>query len=152
MIATWSVHDQSRGRCVISHMISSHKAESRQTLVLGVDAREFPGGLLRLDPAFAYAEPPSSWPLPWVELAPRSFCLISPSVTVTECKSVCPMHSEAQTKTQLGAKKGLFQGPPSRQVAQDPQILNSSKGWRYTWTHICLKPEPVLVLLSLAVC
>ena len=26
----------------------------------GVDAREFPGGLLRLDPAFAYAEPPSS--------------------------------------------------------------------------------------------
>jgi len=27
---------------------------------LGVDAREFPGGLLRLDPAFAYAEPPSS--------------------------------------------------------------------------------------------
>ena len=25
-----------------------------------VDAREFPGGLLRLDPAFAYAEPPSS--------------------------------------------------------------------------------------------
>ena len=24
------------------------------------DAREYPGGLLRLDPAFAYAEPPSS--------------------------------------------------------------------------------------------
>ena len=33
------------------------QAESRQTLVLGVDAREFPGGLLKLDPAFAYAEP-----------------------------------------------------------------------------------------------
>ena len=31
-------------------------------------SREFPGGLLRLDPAFAYAEPPSSWPLPQVEL------------------------------------------------------------------------------------
>ena len=30
------------------------------TLVLGVYAREFPGGLLKLDPAFAYAEPPSS--------------------------------------------------------------------------------------------
>ena len=29
-------------------------------LVLGVYAREFPGGLLKLDPAFAYAEPPSS--------------------------------------------------------------------------------------------
>ena len=26
----------------------------------GGDAREHPGGLLRLDPAFAYAEPPSS--------------------------------------------------------------------------------------------
>ena len=32
------------------------QAESRQTLVLGVYAREFPGGLLKLDPAFAYAE------------------------------------------------------------------------------------------------
>ena len=28
------------------------QAESRQTLVLGVYAREFPGGLLKLDPAF----------------------------------------------------------------------------------------------------
>ena len=37
------------------------KQYSRQTLVfLGGDAREYPGGLLRLDPAFAYAEPPSS--------------------------------------------------------------------------------------------
>ena len=26
----------------------------------GGDAREYPGGLLKLDPAFAYAEPPSS--------------------------------------------------------------------------------------------
>ena len=38
----------------------SIKQYSRQTLVLGVYAREFPGGLLKLDPAFAYAEPPSS--------------------------------------------------------------------------------------------
>ena len=30
----------------------STKQLSRQTLVLGVDAREFPGGLLRLHPAF----------------------------------------------------------------------------------------------------
>ena len=29
-------------------------------LVWGVDAREFPGRLLRLDPAFAYAKPPAS--------------------------------------------------------------------------------------------
>ena len=36
--------------------------ETRQTPVFfwGGDAREHPGGLLRLDPAFAYAEPPSS--------------------------------------------------------------------------------------------
>ena len=42
---------------------------------MGVDVREFPGGLLRLDPAFAYAEPPSSWPVSWAEflmLAPGS--------------------------------------------------------------------------------
>ena len=38
----------------------STKQSSRQTLVLGVDAREFPGGLLRLEPAFVYVEPPSS--------------------------------------------------------------------------------------------
>ena len=40
----------------------STKQYSRQTLVFfgGGDAREYPGGLLRLDPAFSYAEPPSS--------------------------------------------------------------------------------------------
>ena len=40
----------------------STKQYSRQTPVFlgGGDAREYPGGLLRLDPAFAYAEPPSS--------------------------------------------------------------------------------------------
>ena len=41
---------------------------------MGVDARGVPGGLLRLDPAFAYVEPPSSWPLSRAEyltLAPN---------------------------------------------------------------------------------
>ena len=39
----------------------STKQYSRQTLFFwGVDAREYPGGILRLNPAFAYAEPPSS--------------------------------------------------------------------------------------------
>ena len=45
---------------------------------MGVDAWGFPGGLLRLDPAFAYVEPPSSWPLPRAEcltLAPDLFDL-----------------------------------------------------------------------------
>ena len=47
---------------------------------MGVDARGFPGGLLRLDPAFAYVEPPSSWPLPWVEyltLVPSDLWLLA---------------------------------------------------------------------------
>ena len=35
---------------------------------MGVDAREFPGGLLRCNPAFAYVEPPSLCPLPLAEL------------------------------------------------------------------------------------
>ena len=34
---------------------------------MGVDAQEFPGGLLRLDPTFAYVKPPSSRPLSWAE-------------------------------------------------------------------------------------
>ena len=43
---------------------------------MGVDAQGFPGGLLRLDPAFAYVAPPSS--LPWAEyltLTPNTLCL-----------------------------------------------------------------------------
>ena len=50
---------------------------------MGVDARGFPGGLLRLDPAFAYVKPPSSWPLPWAEyltLAPNRRPGVLPSV------------------------------------------------------------------------
>src|SRR5574337_869019 len=48
------------------------------------DAREHPGGLLRLDPAFAYAEPPSSCPLSRVECLPGSRHMISAcSVTIS---------------------------------------------------------------------
>ena len=46
---------------------------------MGVDARGFPGGLLRLDPTIAYVEPPSSWPLSRAEyliLAPNNFALV----------------------------------------------------------------------------
>ena len=39
---------------------SALSPESRLWFFWGGDAREYPGGLLRLDPAFAYAEPPSS--------------------------------------------------------------------------------------------
>ena len=47
---------------------------------MGVDVRGFPGGLLRLDPAFAYVEPPSSGPLPRAELAPPILPSIFPSM------------------------------------------------------------------------
>ena len=50
---------------------------------MGVDARGFPGGLLGLDPAFAYVEPPSSWPLPRAEcltLASNSCSIMSDSL------------------------------------------------------------------------
>ena len=63
----------------------STKQYSRQTLViLGGDAREYPGELLRLDPAFGYAEPPSSWPLSRVEFLNGSRHMISAcSVTIS---------------------------------------------------------------------
>ena len=71
---------------------------------MGVDARGFPGGLLRLDPAFVYVKPPSSWPLPWAECltpAPNnrqyvcvwvclSFCLCVHVHSVSEvCLTLC---------------------------------------------------------------
>src|SRR5574341_1693152 len=64
----------------------STKQDSRRTPVFfwGGDVREHPGGLLRLDPAFAYAEPPSSWPLSRVECLPGSRHMISAcSVTIS---------------------------------------------------------------------
>ena len=43
----------------------------------GGDAREYPGGRLRLDSAFAYAEAPSSWTLSRLEGLPGSRHMIS---------------------------------------------------------------------------
>ena len=56
---------------------------------MGVDALGFPGGLLRLHPAFAYVEPPSSWPLPLAEcltLAPNNSSSAFPT------NSTCPIN------------------------------------------------------------
>ena len=55
----------------------------------GVDAREYPGGLLRLDPAFAYAKPPSSWPLSRVEC---------PSPAPSRLPFPSPMHESEKWK------------------------------------------------------
>ena len=49
-----------RGNAPSEKRGESTKQESREILVFGGgDARVYPGGLLRLDPAFADAEPPS---------------------------------------------------------------------------------------------
>ena len=45
---------------VKSEMRAQSNTVGRLCFFLGGDAREYPGGLLRLDPPFAYAEPPSS--------------------------------------------------------------------------------------------
>ena len=45
---------------VKSEVRAQSNTVGRLWFFLGGDAREYPVGLLRLDPAFAYAEPPSS--------------------------------------------------------------------------------------------
>ena len=54
---------------------------------MGVDARRFLGGLLRLDPAFAYVEPPSSWPLPRAECLTPAPNTPTPTHAVVLCWS-----------------------------------------------------------------
>ena len=71
----------------------------------GVDAREFPGGLLRLNPAFAYAEPPSSWPLSWAEfltLAPGSDRIPVELLQILTQYAICRL--PALDETQAGIK------------------------------------------------
>ena len=72
---------------------------------LGVDAQEYPGGLLRLDPAFAYAEPPSSWTLSWVEclsLAPRKYSCLENPHGQRSLGGNCPWcHKESDTTKRL---------------------------------------------------
>ena len=89
---------------------------------MGVDAQEFPGGLLRLDPAFAYAEPPSSCPLPQAEfltLAPGSDRLpvelfqILKDYAVKVLHSICNMPGDGSrhfkvSKLALSSKKKIF--------------------------------------------
>ena len=73
---------------------------------MGVDARGFPGGLLRLDPAFAYVEPPSSWPLPWAE------CLmLVPNSTPWPYPVILLMHSLGYIAAAAAAAKSLRSCP-----------------------------------------
>ena len=56
------------GQPLVKSEVRAQSSKLARLWFLGVDAREYPGGLLRLDPAFAYVEPPSSWLLPWAEV------------------------------------------------------------------------------------
>ena len=48
------------GQPLVKSEVRAQSSKVGRLWFLGVDAREYPGGLLRLDPAFVYVEPPSS--------------------------------------------------------------------------------------------
>ena len=52
--------DGGEGQPPVKSEVRAQSSKVGRLWFWGVDAREYPGGLLRLDPAFAYAEPPSS--------------------------------------------------------------------------------------------
>src|SRR5574341_890565 len=69
---------------VKSEVRAQSNTVGRPRFFWGGDAREYPGGLLRLDPAFVYAEPPSSLPLSREECLPGSRHMLSAcSVTIS---------------------------------------------------------------------
>ena len=88
---------------------------------MGVDARGFPGGHLRLDPAFAYVEPPSSWPLPRAE-----YLTLAPSNVPWENGQDFPLKNLPIIRDKvIGLEKNIrvfntVRDPP-RNVAQKPK-------------------------------
>ena len=52
--------DGGRGQPPVKSEVRAQGSKVGRLWFLGVDAREYPGGLLRLDPAFAFVKPPSS--------------------------------------------------------------------------------------------
>ena len=52
--------DGGRGQPPVKSEVRAQSNKVGRLWFLGVDAREYLEGLLRLDPAFAYAKPPSS--------------------------------------------------------------------------------------------
>ena len=99
---------------------------------MGVDARGFPGGLLRLDPAFAYVEPPSSWPLPWAEClmpAPnRNGVVIIVNKRVWNAVLGCNLKNDRTISVH-------FQGKPfSITVIQVYALTSMLRSWSWSWT------------------
>ena len=92
---------------------------------MGVDARGFPGGLLRLDPAFAYVEPPSSWPLP------RAKCL-----------TLAPNTRDSPGKNTGVGCHALLQGsswPRDRTCILNPHLMSSALAGGFFTTSARLK-------------
>ena len=52
--------DGGGGQPPVKSEVRAQSSKVVRLLFWGVDAREYPGGLLRLDPILVYAEPPSS--------------------------------------------------------------------------------------------
>ena len=52
--------DGGGGQPPVKSEVRAQSSKAGRLWFWGVDAQEYPGGLLRLDPTFAYAEPPSS--------------------------------------------------------------------------------------------
>jgi len=99
---------------------------------MGVDARDFPGGLLGLDPTFAYVEPPSSWPLPWAEcltLAPNTYW---PGKFLFQYPIILPFHTvHGVLKVRILKWFAIpfSSGPHSvRPLHHDPSVLCSPTG------------------------
>ena len=52
--------DGGGGQPPVKSEVKAHSSKVGRLWFWGVDAQEYPGGLLRLNPTFAYAKPPSS--------------------------------------------------------------------------------------------
>ena len=110
---------------------------------MGVDAWGFPGGLLRLDPAFAYVEPPSSWTLPRAEcltLAPLSNPLQCSCLETPRDRGAwwAAIYGVAQSRTQLKRLSSSSSSSSSRAmsaVIQHPlqRVIKALMAQEYTF-------------------
>ena len=100
---------------------------------MGVDARGFPGGLLRLDPAFAYVEPPSSWPLSRAEcltLAPNSFPQRFTLCCLLDCKEIKPDNPKGnQPWMFIGRTDAEAKAP----ILWPPDVNEELTHWKRPW-------------------
>ena len=107
---------------------------------MGVDAQGFPGGLLRLDPAFVYGEPPSSWPLPRAEcltLAPNKCELSAPLPWDTLFQDLICTRQPCPTIFLFFSVSGFL--VPGASLIQF--LLEISYQWLRCWRGSDIKPD-----------